>query len=250
MPSSSPAGTCARPPTGWAGRPRQTLEGHVGDAFAGMASGSGEPTRSIRAPDTASSRASAWGWTSSPASTGTRRSSWPRPSGSTAITSCPGLRRHRGPILTVANWGGDVAGARRDAQHQRVAHQDGPAVQHDLGRGPDRRLRRRGHRALDRDRDDRPRHAPRPRPRAGRPARRRRDVGRRLAGELADRMAILGVFDEGCMGMYNAIIDDEHLNPMGIYKERLSQSALRRRDAPGHGTRGPRRDGLADRARA
>jgi hypothetical protein len=34
------------------------------------------------------------------------------------------------------------------------------------------------------------------------------------------------VFDEGCMGMYNAIIDDEMLNPMGLYKERLSQSAL------------------------
>ena len=28
------------------------------------------------------------------------------------------------------------------------------------------------------------------------------------------------------MGMYNAIIDDELLNPLGIYKERLSQSAL------------------------
>lgn len=28
------------------------------------------------------------------------------------------------------------------------------------------------------------------------------------------------------MGMYNAIIDDEMLNPAGIYKERLSQSAL------------------------
>src|SRR4029078_9083317 len=28
------------------------------------------------------------------------------------------------------------------------------------------------------------------------------------------------------MGMYNAIFDDEHLNPAGIYKERLSQSAL------------------------
>lgn len=28
------------------------------------------------------------------------------------------------------------------------------------------------------------------------------------------------------MGMYNAIFDDELLNPMGIYKERLSQSAL------------------------
>src|SRR5580700_1799555 len=36
----------------------------------------------------------------------------------------------------------------------------------------------------------------------------------------------MGVFDEGCMGMYNAIIDDELLNPAGVYKERLSQSAL------------------------
>jgi hypothetical protein len=39
-------------------------------------------------------------------------------------------------------------------------------------------------------------------------------------------MAILGIFDEGCMGMYNGIIDDELLNPLGIYKARLSQSAL------------------------
>jgi L-fucose isomerase-like protein len=52
------------------------------------------------------------------------------------------------------------------------------------------------------------------------------ELGGALAAELAQRMAILGVFDEGCMGMYNAIIDDELLNPMGIYKERLSQSAL------------------------
>jgi hypothetical protein len=28
------------------------------------------------------------------------------------------------------------------------------------------------------------------------------------------------------MGMYNAIFDDEYLNPAGIFKERLSQSAL------------------------
>ena len=28
------------------------------------------------------------------------------------------------------------------------------------------------------------------------------------------------------MGMYNAIFDDELLNTIGIYKERLSQSAL------------------------
>lgn len=51
-------------------------------------------------------------------------------------------------------------------------------------------------------------------------------LGRKLAESLKSRKAILGVFDEGCMGMYNAIIDDEILNPLGIFKERLSQSAL------------------------
>jgi len=52
------------------------------------------------------------------------------------------------------------------------------------------------------------------------------DLSSRLAGELKDHKIILGVFDEGCMGMYNAIIDDEQLNRSGFYKERLSQSAL------------------------
>jgi hypothetical protein len=36
----------------------------------------------------------------------------------------------------------------------------------------------------------------------------------------------MGVFDEGCMGMYNAIIPDELLHATGVFKERLSQSAL------------------------
>jgi hypothetical protein len=36
----------------------------------------------------------------------------------------------------------------------------------------------------------------------------------------------MGVFDEGCMGMYNAILPDELLHKTGVYKERLSQSAL------------------------
>jgi L-fucose isomerase-like protein len=36
----------------------------------------------------------------------------------------------------------------------------------------------------------------------------------------------MGVFDEGCMGMYNAIIPDDALHATGIFKERLSQSAL------------------------
>ncbi len=51
-------------------------------------------------------------------------------------------------------------------------------------------------------------------------------LGRALAEQLRREKAIIGVFDEGCMGMYNAIFDDELLNPLGIYKERLSQSAL------------------------
>jgi L-fucose isomerase-like protein len=51
-------------------------------------------------------------------------------------------------------------------------------------------------------------------------------LGRALARQLKEEKAIIGIFDEGCMGMYNAIIDDEMLNRLGIYKERLSQSAL------------------------
>ena len=52
------------------------------------------------------------------------------------------------------------------------------------------------------------------------------ELGARLASELRRDKAILGVFDEGCMGMYNAIIPDELLHPTGVFKERLSQSAL------------------------
>jgi hypothetical protein len=52
------------------------------------------------------------------------------------------------------------------------------------------------------------------------------ELGRALAKHLQRDKAVMGVFDEGCMGMYNAIFDDEVINPLGIYKERLSQSAL------------------------
>lgn len=50
--------------------------------------------------------------------------------------------------------------------------------------------------------------------------------GRRVARQLRQQKAILGVLDEGCMGMHNAILPDELLNPTGLFKERLSQSAL------------------------
>jgi hypothetical protein len=53
-----------------------------------------------------------------------------------------------------------------------------------------------------------------------------RQVAKALAEQLRREKAILGVFDEGCMGMFNAIIPDHLMNPLGIFKERLSQSAL------------------------
>jgi hypothetical protein len=53
-----------------------------------------------------------------------------------------------------------------------------------------------------------------------------RKLGKTLARQLQTEKAIMGVFDEGCMGMFNAIIPDHLLNPTGVYKERLSQSAL------------------------
>ncbi len=55
---------------------------------------------------------------------------------------------------------------------------------------------------------------------------RERKLGKALAEQLLKEKAILGVFDEGCMGMFNAIIPDALLNRVGVYKERLSQSAL------------------------
>jgi hypothetical protein len=51
-------------------------------------------------------------------------------------------------------------------------------------------------------------------------------LGQALAEQFRQEKAIMGVFDEGCMGMFNAIIPDHLLNPTGVYKERLSQSAL------------------------
>jgi len=52
------------------------------------------------------------------------------------------------------------------------------------------------------------------------------DLGRRLGRDLKNDRAIMGVFDEGCMGMFNAIIPDHLLHSTGVFKERLSQSAL------------------------
>ncbi len=138
----------------------------------------------------------------------------------------PGLRGHRGPILTVANWSGQWPGlvgllnlngslikagvsfssawsvdfedaASRAWIHEWIEH---GRITHDLSHVH----------SFDRARLD------------------ARDVklGSDLAARLKRHKAILGVFDEGCMGMYNAIFEDDLLNATGIFKERLSQSAL------------------------
>jgi hypothetical protein len=51
-------------------------------------------------------------------------------------------------------------------------------------------------------------------------------LGAEFAKNFRDHKEIMGVFDEGCMGMYNAIIPDELIHKTGVFKERLSQSAL------------------------
>lgn len=137
-----------------------------------------------------------------------------------------GLRDHKGPILTVANWSGEWPGLvgllnlnacltkmrvpystiwsidftdefftkaiREWVETKQITHDTNHVHDVDLQKLP----------ATE------------------------RELGFALARQLKYKKAILGIFDEGCMGMYNAIIEDELMNPTGIYKERLSQSAL------------------------
>ncbi|MET0933509.1 MAG: fucose isomerase [Mycetocola sp.] len=136
-----------------------------------------------------------------------------------------GLRTHRGPILTVANFAGDWPGlvgllglnaglTKMDREYSTLwsvdftdewfrdglrSWVDTGTITHDASHV----------RSL---------------PDLGDSA--ETELGRAIAEQLLADKAIIGVFDEGCMGMYNAIFDDELLNGLGIYKERLSQSAL------------------------
>jgi hypothetical protein len=138
----------------------------------------------------------------------------------------PGLYTHRGPILTVANWSGTwpglvgmlnlngsltkmgVAystlwsenfndsffrnGLREWLSSGAVSHDQSHVHPLDLVKIPEEDA----------------------------------SIGRDFARRFRAEKAILGVFDEGCMGMHNAIIPDELLNPTGVFKERLSQSSL------------------------
>ncbi len=138
----------------------------------------------------------------------------------------PGLITHKGPILTLANWSGQwpglvgmlnlngsmtaagvkystlwsedftddffVKGLRAWLNKGKVAHKTDHVKPYDAVEVP-------GAAAA---------------------------IGEKYAQDLLKNKAIMGIFDEGCMGMYNAIIPDALLMSTGVYKERLSQSAL------------------------
>ena len=181
---------------------------------------------STRPPATASSPASGWAW----------RCSRGIPPDAPLIVAdavwqyshhvLAGLRTHRGPILTVANFEPALARPRRPARPQRRPDEDGHRLLDDLDASTAPTLVPGRHPLLARDRDASTTTTRHVRALPTLAASAERELGEALAEQLLDEKAIIGVFDEGCMGMYNAIIDDELLNPIGIYKERLSQSAL------------------------
>ena len=136
-----------------------------------------------------------------------------------------GLRGHRGPILLAANWSGQFPGLVGQLNLAGSLTKAGIAYSSLWSVDFTDEWARQGLRAwvetgtLTHDTSHVRDLPPLP---AGPEV----ELGRALAAQLKAEKAIIGVFDEGCMGMYNAIFDDELINPLGIYKERLSQSAL------------------------
>jgi len=137
-----------------------------------------------------------------------------------------GLISHQGPVLTVANWSGTWPGlvgmlnlngslTKAGVKYSTLWSEDFTDA-YFLGKLSDwLKSGTARHRTT---------HV-KPLARATMPAK-ARATGKRIADDLRRRKSIMGIFDEGCMGMYNAIVPDELLFPTGVYKERLSQSAL------------------------
>jgi L-fucose isomerase-like protein len=140
-----------------------------------------------------------------------------------------GLSKHRGPILTLANWSGQWPGlvgllnlngslTKAGIKYSSIWSEDftdafaRKAIAQWLKTGAIRHDRSHARRITDQT--------------FGKKFAADCASGAALGEALRREQAILGVFDEGCMGMYNAIIPDHLLHAMGIFKERLSQSAL------------------------
>jgi hypothetical protein len=138
----------------------------------------------------------------------------------------PGLISHRGPILTVANWSGTWPGLVGMLNLNGSLTKAGVTYSTLWSANFDDDFFRIGlaswlKTGAVRHRTD---HV-KPLADAAVPPR-ARAVAKKIAEDLRHRKSIMGIFDEGCMGMYNAVIPDELLFPTGVYKERLSQSAL------------------------
>lgn len=137
-----------------------------------------------------------------------------------------GLMNHRGPILTVANWSGQWPGLVGMLNLNGSLTKAGVAYStlwtEDFS---DASFKRKLNRWLTTGKLKHPTThvVPLNKVKVTSAA---ESLGAELASELKNNKAIMGVFDEGCMGMFNAIIPDHLLNPTGVFKERLSQSAL------------------------
>ncbi len=137
-----------------------------------------------------------------------------------------GLESHRGPILTVANWSGQWPGLvgmlNQNGCLRKAAVKFSTLWSKDF---KDEFFRRGLREWIDKKtvtHDSSHVHEFVP----GKVAEPERALGVALARQLRSKKALLGIFDEGCMGMFNAIVEDSLMNPAGIYKERFSQSAL------------------------
>lgn len=136
----------------------------------------------------------------------------------------PGLLRHKAPILTVANWSGQWPGLvgmlnlngclTKCGRPYATLWSEDFKDDYFLRRLDEWLTTGKVSHSRSHVRSYRPGELP------------AEEKGRAAVAELTRRGIILGVFDEGCMGMHNAIIPDERLFPMGVCKERLSQSAL------------------------
>ena len=137
-----------------------------------------------------------------------------------------GLLSHKGPILTVANWSGQWPGLvgmlNLNASLAKAGKKYSTLWSEDF---TDEAFLKNLRKWLDTGLVRHPMKHVIPLKKVKIPVAERR-LGIALAKQLRRQKAIMGIFDEGCMGMYNAIIPDELLNPLGVYKERLSQSAL------------------------
>jgi hypothetical protein len=137
-----------------------------------------------------------------------------------------GLLTHRGPILTVANWSGRFPGLVGMLNLNGSLTKAGVRYSTLWSESFEDDFFMKGLKAwLTRGRVAHRTSHVRPLRTRSLPTR-ARAVGRRIAGDLLRRKSIMGIFDEGCMGMYNAIVPDELLHGCGVMKERLSQSAL------------------------